>query len=124
MKKKEKKKKGRPPIQFDDKDIRNVKKYASVGATHELIAYFLGVSIDTVRSRIRDEGSDFAKAYNSGRTKGLLSLLNTAFYLAVEKKNVAVLIFLLKTVGGLREKDAPPVTSHREVVFQDIDMVS
>ena len=90
---------GRPKIQFDEKDIRVVEGLAAIGCTYDEIAATLGCSIDTVRDRIRDESTEFSKAYKKGASAVRISLRRHQINLA-KKDNATMLVWLGKNMLG------------------------
>ena len=94
---------GRPKIEFTPDQITQVFKLAKLHCTHEEIAGVMSISIDTVRDRIRDEGSDFSKAYIKGREMGRRSLRRAQFKYALAGSH-SLLIFLGKNLLGQKDK--------------------
>lgn len=89
---------GRPKKQWNEK---------TAGAIEALAAY--GVPIDKMAKHVHVGENTIPKLYKNeieaGKAKGDIKILQTAFDLAVNGKNVAMLIFLLKTRLGFREVD-------------------
>ena len=84
---------GRPPKEIDED---TVKKLASIMCTMEEIAYVVGCSVDTLENR-------FSEIIKEGKAKGRTSLRRHQF-LAAEKGNTAMLIWLGKQFLGQSEK--------------------
>ncbi len=61
---------GRPRLQFD---LRMVEDLGKIQSTHSELAAVLGVSIDTVERRLRDD-PEFCSAYERGLENGKSSL--------------------------------------------------
>ncbi len=61
---------GRPRLQFD---LRMVEDLGKIQSTHSELAAVLGVSVDTVERRLRDD-SEFCSAYEKGLENGKSSL--------------------------------------------------
>jgi len=94
---------GRPKIEFTPDQIRQVFKLAKLHCTFEEIGEVMGISVDTVRARIRDEGTEFSQAYIKGRGMGKLSLRRAQFRYAL-KGSHSLLIFLGKNLLGQKDK--------------------
>lgn len=84
---------GRPKFQIDYKQVEAM---ASVMATQEEIASFLGCSRDTL---LRDE--EFCNIYKKGINAGKMSLRRRQFELA--KTNASMAIFLGKNMLGQKD---------------------
>jgi hypothetical protein len=80
----------RPPLE------RQIEVAAECGMSDEKIGLMLGIPETTLHRK-------FGPLLKKARSKGLFSLFASAHELAVVQKNPALLIFLLKTRGGLRE---------------------
>ena len=94
---------GRPKFIID---YGKVEAMASVMATQEEIANFLGCSRDTL---MRDE--QFCNIYKKGLDTGKMSLRRKQFKLA--DKNASMAIFLGKNYLG--QKDNVEITDNREI---------
>lgn len=93
---------GRPKIQIDYKQVEAM---ASVMATQEEIASFLGCSVRTLQ---RDE--EFCRVYKKGLDTGKMSLRRRQYELA--KKNASMAIFLGKNYLG--QKDSVEMVDNTE----------
>lgn len=94
---------GRPKFKID---YGKVEAMASVMATQQEIASFLGCSVDTLQ---RDK--EFCGIYKKGLDEGKMSLRRRQFELA--KKNAAMAIFLGKNYLG--QKDNVEVTDNTAI---------
>lgn len=87
--------KGGRPRKFVDFEM--VKKLATIGCTHEEIAYALSVSVDTLTRR-----KGFAEAYKKGDSTGKQSIRHRQHQAGLSG-NVAMLIWLGKVRLGQKD---------------------
>lgn len=97
---------GRPPKQFDAKDIKTVEGLAGIGATQEEIANILGCSITTVKKHLRKKDSEFASAYKKGAAAIRITLRRKQIDVA-KSGNVSMLIWLGKNMLGQKDRELP-----------------
>lgn len=98
------KKVGRPRIEFDDKDWKMVEQMCALHCTGQEIAGFMGVSYETLVTRIREEyGLNFPEYFNLHVAKGLVSLRRKQRDVAMSG-NVQMLIHLGKQYLGQSDK--------------------
>lgn len=91
----EKKKRGRPKIEID---LEQVEKLAGLFCTHEEIAAFLNICVNTLKSR-----NDFLTVYKRGYENGKASLRRLQAKKAFEG-NTTMLIWLGKQYLGQSDK--------------------
>lgn len=91
--------KTKPRIEID---LQKVERYASLGLTQQQIADALGISVDTLYSRKR-ENQDFQDAIKRGQAKGV-AFVASRLLEKVKERDTASIIFFLKTRGGWTEK--------------------
>ena len=96
--------KTKPKIKID---LAKVEALASRLLTKEQIAISLGISVDTLYSRQR-ENQDFQDAIKRGREKGVATIANKLVESAIAG-NTTAQIFVLKTHGGQEWKDKQEV---------------
>ena len=96
--------KTKPKIKID---LAKVEALASRLLTKEQIAISLGISVDTLYSRQR-ENQDFQDAIKRGREKGVATIANKLVESAIAG-NTTAQIFVLKTHGGQEWKDKQDV---------------
>ena len=96
--------KTKPKIEID---LAKVEALASRLLTKEQIAISLGISVDTLYSRQR-ENQDFQDAIKRGREKGVATIANKLVESAIAD-NTTAQIFILKTHGGQEWKDKQEV---------------
>ena len=96
--------KTKPKIEID---LAKVEALASRLLTKEQIAISLGISVDTLYSRQR-ENQDFQDAIKRGREKGVATIANKLVESAIDG-NTTAQIFILKTHGGQEWKDKQDV---------------
>lgn len=117
------KKIGRPRIEFDAKDWKMVEQMCALHCTGQEIAGFMGVSYETLVTRIKEEYNlSFPEYFRLHVAKGLVSLRRKQRDVAMDG-NVQMLIHLGKYYLGQSERpvedddnNAPqPVTVNVEV---------
>lgn len=94
---------GRPEIELDAKQAE---AFGACRATYETMASIYDCSVDTIRRRMRNEESEFCKAYKRGlgRTKIRLSEAQINYALM---GNASLLIWLGKNMLGQSDTPAP-----------------
>lgn len=105
--------KTKPKIEID---LAKVEALASRLLTKEQIAISLGISVDTLYSRQRED-PDFQDAIKRGREKGVATVANKLVESAIEG-NTTAQIFILKTHGGQDWKDKQDVNLTGEVLVK------
>ncbi len=85
-------------------DIENIYKMSQYWLPEQYIADLLGVKLSDYR-KVREEREDISKAESTGRAFGANRLYKTAFEIAVDKRNVNMLTFVLKAQEGWRDSD-------------------
>lgn len=98
--------KTKPRIEID---LDEVETLASRGLTQQQIADALGISVDTLYSRKR-ENQDFQEAIKRGQAKGVASVSNKLYESAMRGEAWAV-CFFLKTKGGYKETQKVEMTA-------------
>ena len=109
-----------PPFVFDPNQVSIFGMYA---ATYETMAEFFGVSIDTIRRRMQDEGSDFCKAYKKGKGQALMKLREAQLQKALSGDST-MLIWLGKQLLGQTDKVDNKVAVNQPIklVVDETDM--
>lgn len=91
---------GRPPIVFSDSDWENIEKLCSLMCTADEIAYFMGVSIDTLSRRILEaHGCTFADYHKKHSVNAIVSLRRAQWQNALDG-NATMQIWLGKQYLG------------------------
>ena len=93
---------GRPPIEFD---LKQVKMCGYFHATYETMADLFGCSVDTIRRNMQDDEGEFCKAFKTGNSQGKMKLSEAQWHCAITKHNATLLIWLGKQYLG--QRDAP-----------------
>jgi hypothetical protein len=103
---------GRPEIELD---ARQAEAFGACRATYETMASIYDCSVDTIRRRMRNEESEFCKAYKRGlgRTKIRLSEAQINYALM---GNASLLIWLGKNMLGQTDNPAPEDESDFELI--------
>lgn len=109
--------KTKPRIEID---LDEVETLASRGLTQQQIADALGISVDTLYSRKR-ENQDFQEAIKRGQAKGVASVSNKLYESAMRGEAWAV-CFFLKTKGGYKETQKVEMTA--DVKTQEVELTS
>ena len=116
-KKKARKKPGRPEIKID---LKLLEVLCGLQCTDEEIADGLGISVDTIGRRKKDEKGDFCGVYKKAKSLGKISLRRKLWRHA--DKSPAAAIFLAKNLLGYQDNPeaARPVdTPERFVPMPD-----
>jgi len=100
---------GRPRVVFD---LRQVEDLGKIQSTHAELAAVLGVSVDTVERRLRDD-SEFREAYQKGLEHGKSSLRRIQWKAALGG-NTTMQIWLGKQYLGQQDRRVTEVET-REV---------
>lgn len=90
-----------------DKERAEIERMAEIGLRTAEISAIKGLATGTLEKHYQVE-------MTRGRKKGRQMLFQTAYRMATEEKHPAVLIFLLKTRCGLREKERMSLTIERK----------
>lgn len=93
----------RPHLEITDKDRKEIFEMAARGMRYADIAIIKDISLSTLKRNCKRELA-------RGKRIGIDGLLQTAYYMAKEMKNPTMMCFLLKTQGGLREKNSVNMT--------------
>jgi len=96
------KKTGRP-TKFTPEFLAEGERLASIGISHKDMAYFWGISEDSV-TRWKKGHPDFAEALKRGDAKKKVALMSALFRNATKKDNVAAQIFLAKNWLGMSDR--------------------
>ncbi len=96
---------GRPRLQFD---LRMVEDLGKIQSTHSELAAVLGVSVDTVERRLRDD-PEFCSAYEKGLENGKSSLRRIQWKSALSG-NTTMQIWLGKQYLGQRDMHSAELT--------------
>lgn len=94
---------GRPRWSPDAETLQNVEKYASRFLKEEQIAILIGIAPGTFVEK-KKEFPELNEAIKKGRAKVSINLANKMYEQAM-KGNTTMLIFLAKSVIGLKEND-------------------
>lgn len=107
---------GRPRI---DIDYDKLERMMALQMTQEHIAYVLGVSIDTLDLRIKEQyGTNFTELFNKKREIGKLALREKMFEVAMSG-NTTMLIWLSKQWLEMKEpKQEFDIDTNNEVITQ------
>lgn len=101
----EKNKGGRPRIEFDDNDWRQLEEMAQIHCTGEEMASILGVSFDTLERRVKEKfNTSFADWHKRFSDGGKMCLRRKQYKKAVDDGNVPMLIWLGKQWLGQTDK--------------------
>lgn len=101
---------GRPKIEFDAKDWTMIEQMCGLHCTGQEIAGFMGVSYDTLVTRIKEEyGLSFPEYFELHVAKGLVSLRRKQREVAMSG-NVQMLIHLGKQYLGQADKQQTELT--------------
>lgn len=98
---------GRPRHEFSDEDVTKIEAWSEIGVPVKKMAAMLGCGARTIERHAEDD-ERIAGALERGRAVGDEKLLKTAFHMATEQKDKAVLIFLLKTRLGMKAPEDQP----------------
>lgn len=111
---------GSPAFIFD---ARQVEIFGMYRATQETMAEYYGVSIDTIARRMKDQDSDFCKAYKKGSGLCLMRLREAQVKKALTGDST-MLIWLGKVLLGQREtlKNEIDVTQPIKLIVDKDDM--
>ncbi|MBN8522102.1 MAG: helix-turn-helix transcriptional regulator [Alphaproteobacteria bacterium] len=106
---------GRPPILFSNADWQNIEKLCSLMCTADEIAFFLGISIDTLSRRITETyGCTFADYHKKHIVSAIISLRRAQWKNAM-KGNATMQIWLGKQyLGQKNNMDLVVATSPME----------
>jgi len=96
---------GRPRLEFD---LRQVEELGKIQSTHSELAAVLGVSVDTVERRLRDD-PEFCSAYEKGLENGKSSLRRIQWKAALGG-NTTMQIWLGKQYLGQRDLHSTELT--------------
>jgi len=115
------KKAGRP-TKFTPNFITEAERLASIGLPHKDMAFFWGVSEDSI-TRWKVAHPEFAEALKRGESKKKVALLGALFRNATSKDNVAAQIFLAKNWLGMSDRQeiglgASPGEEDRDFIIQ------
>lgn len=88
---------------FNEKDEKEVEHMAGIGLRAKDISHIKGLSPATLKRL-------YQPALTRGKKNGHFELFETAHYMATKKYNCAMLIFLLKTRCGLKDKSNVSMT--------------
>jgi len=97
----EKKKTGRPPIDFD---LAQVEAFGYCKAVYDTMAHYFGCSVETIKNRMEDTDSAFYLAYKKGNSRLKIALSEAQIQLALSG-NATLLIWLGKQYLG--QADSP-----------------
>lgn len=109
---------GRPPVVFDEEQIKQVEKLASVLSKGQLSDYF-GVSLPTF-NQIEQRQPDVSLAYKRGKAKAIGNVASNLISQA-QTGNVAAAIFYLKTQAGWKEDKAVATINHNVRSFEILE---
>lgn len=84
-------------IQFSDDKMRLLHELAGLGLTLDQMARCCGCSVSTLKRNYMD-------VIEEGKLDLNMTARRKLYKMAIEKSNMAALIFLLKTVCGMNEK--------------------
>lgn len=110
-------KRGPKPVPISDEMIQAAEEMAAKGDTNCQIATQLGIA-----RLITFEKNELANAIKRGRAKQLKEVERTAFQIALEDRNPAMIMFILKCRAGWREKQEIDIThGFRPIVIRKRD---
>jgi len=112
---------GRPPIVFDEHQIKLVESLASVLSKKQLADYF-AVSETTLRA-IEARQPEVSDAYKKGKSKAIAGIASNLISQA-RKGNMTAAIFYLKTQAGWRENEPPAIVVDQDNVIQVVRATS
>ena len=96
---------GKPKVVFNDDQIEQVEKLASLLTKGQLCDY-LGISEPTFRA-IEKRQEEVSFAYKKGKAKAIVTVGSNLIKQA-QKGNMTAAIFFLKTQGGWKEEQPEP----------------
>ena len=112
---------GRPPVVFDEHQIKLVESLASVLSKKQLADYF-AVSETTLRA-IEARQPEVSDAYKKGKSKAIAGIASNLISQA-RKGNMTAAIFYLKTQAGWRENEPPAIVVDQDNVIQVVRATS
>ena len=105
----------REKIEFNLENLTNIMR---LHCTHEDLASYFNVSVNTIRNRLKDD-PEFQQAYEHGLGHGRLSLRRMQFK-AAEEGNPSMLIWLGKQMLDQRDKTEVDNYNHNDPVKIEI----
>ena len=112
---------GRPPVVFDEQQIKLVESLASVLSKKQLADYF-AVSETTLRA-VEARQPEVSDAYKKGKSKAIAGIASNLISQA-RKGNMTAAIFYLKTQAGWRENEQPAIVVDQDNVIQVVRATS
>ena len=106
---------GRPPIVFDEHQIKMVESLASVLSKRQLADYF-AISENTFRA-VEDRQPEVSEAYKRGKGRAIASVASNLVNQA-QNGNTTAAIFYLKTQAGWKEQDTTTISTNEDNVIQ------
>ena len=106
---------GRPPVVFDEHQIKLVESLASVLSKRQLADYF-AISETTLRA-IEGRQPEVSDAYKKGKSKAIAGIASNLINQA-RKGNTTAAIFYLKTQAGWKEQDTTTISTNEDNVIQ------
>jgi hypothetical protein len=100
---------GRPPIVFDEHQIKMVESLASVLSKRQLADYF-AISETTLRA-IEARQPEVSDAYKKGKAKAIAGIASNLISQA-RKGNMTAAIFYLKTQAGWRDQETTTISTN------------
>ena len=97
-------KRGRKPWVPTPEILKQVEGYAGRFMQQQQIADILGISHETWYLKLK-EYPELSEALRSGRSKAVAHIGNKLFEVGISKGNVPALLFLAKSIMGLKEND-------------------
>jgi predicted DNA-binding protein (UPF0251 family)/predicted RNA-binding protein len=89
-------------IQLTQRDLKQIEKLSSFGLNQVQICSVLGISVDTLRRRLKEDNKELAAVLLKGKTEALTKVAKKAYDLAI-KGNVSMIKYYLSTQGGWNE---------------------
>jgi hypothetical protein len=108
---------GRPKKILTEDQLKLAEKLAADNHTNEQIAEKLGICVDTIeRSEL------YSGVIKKGKQRLLAKVKRTAYEIALQDRNPAMIMFILKCRGGWREKQDIDIThGFKPIIIQRSD---
>lgn len=111
---------------FTEKEVGQIEKLSGLGLTVEQICGLFGIAKRTFERRLKYSPGG-ADALEKGRSKALVTVAQTAYDIATQDRNPAMVMFFLKCRGGWKEKsqvehmgeDGKPIPVGMKLIIED-----
>ena len=115
-------------ITFTQKDLKQIETMAGLGFTQQELCSVLGLSIDTLKSRMKEDDNDLSAVFTKGKVNALSKVAKKAYTLAISG-NTSMIKYFLSCQRGWTEKvqintlEEPETSSARKYSLDDITSV-